>query len=402
MPGGDRKLMDLVDRHRLQAHRPSPLLTEHYGRMSEENRNRKRLGPDAGFHNLPHFHMMRNVVRDALPHPAGRGSGALRTLVMGAKECNDIPLEVLAKAGEVYLIDVDPASMEAARDGLTRESLRKRVHTVCMDVSLFETALIEQVRELLPQKDLDPGKALTSVLGMHDRACEALTRGSDGCLLPIQGGGVNLAISTMTLSQFLTGYTNILLELFMERFGRKRVRAYFLPVEGAAGQGEGERDPVSVLQRSTLSLARHATKAHLRELARITGEEGSIVLSDHVLHGLGTFVSDDRVEVDTRSLLPYSRNREEDKVLQYRGFGREALPETICVELGRWDETFTAGGRDVLKAALCRFPQLAVCRHENWWWVTERANRVEHERTVWSLVFVDAYTLGKKQERHDD
>lgn len=389
----DGRIDDPFERNRLKRFHPNPMLVEHYANLSAKNRQKKNRHPEAGKHNLPHFQMMKDMVVDALRRLPRERSGRRTAVVLGAKECNDIPLEILAEEGDVCLVDVDPGSMDVARKRLQNRSLSERVHLACMDASLFETVLINRARELTNRHASDIDSAFHAVVSMHEQAAEGLHGLSDGSLLPIHPGRADLVVSSMTLSQFLIGYVQILLRIFQEACGGERTRNYFLAGDVKAVGGEPLSDRIALLQRSTLSLARSAAEAHVRELCRIVRGDGIAVLSDHALHGQGIFVTDSEVDVDKQSLKPYSKTVEEDKVLRQPGTRESRLPASVRVDVTRPDETFTLEGFDTLKNVLSRDPRAETMKEQRWWWVTERAGGSEKDPVVWHLSYVEAYTF---------
>jgi len=200
------KFKDPFDRNRLNQYIPDSLLAQHFTTLSAENRKKKERDPNAGRHNQPHFRMMKAVIRDACRRLPQARLGTVSTIIFGAKECNDIPLETLARAGQVYLTDVDMESLKTARNRLQDESLCERINIVCMDASLFETALIRRARDLLLQNSGKIGSAFQAIVDLHREADEGGQGGFLGNLLPIDGNGTDFAISSMTLSQFIIGY----------------------------------------------------------------------------------------------------------------------------------------------------------------------------------------------------
>ena len=97
---------------------PNLLLAEHFSRLSAENRDRKSLTPDGGGHNVAHFCMMSGVIVRAHESLFKNGMEGCTAVVFGAKECTDVPLEMLARKGFVYLVDVDEESLRVAREKL--------------------------------------------------------------------------------------------------------------------------------------------------------------------------------------------------------------------------------------------------------------------------------------------
>jgi len=370
------------------------MLMEHYASLSAENRKRKTAHPEAGGHNLPHFQMMQNHILDALRRLPRERSENFTAVVFGAKECNDIPLEALVGWGDVYLIDVDPESVETARNRLQDALLRKRVHPVCMDVSLFETVLIHRVRKVLERHASDIHRAFNAVVSLHREAADTLRGSSAGSSLPLGDGGADLLISTMTLSQFLVGYVQVLLKLFLESCGREKTQTYFLKEEQHTGGEEKEPHPMTLLQRSTLLLSRRAAAAHVRELCRIVKSKGVVVLADHALHGRGIVGPDTGVDVETRSLGPYSKNDGEEKRLWKTRMPNDQLPGTLRVEDSTQpDETCTLEGMDTLKNILSREPRAEPLKEQRWWWLTERAEGSEPGRAAWHLSYVETHTF---------
>ncbi len=341
--------------------------------------------------------MMKNVTLGAREHLRASPLGNRTAVVLGAKECADVPLQALAKDGRVYLVDVDVESLNVAKDSLKDSSLRERVFVVWMDASLFGTALLERAQALMNESRLDIDGAFQAIVAMHADAPEKDRGLFAGNQLPIKKGSVDLAISSMTLSQFAIGYLQALVKLFLDVVGREQARRYFLPVNAASEDGlEGENRFVK-LQRSTSSLAQKATEAHIRELCRIVKKGGVIVLSDHALHGRCTFVANHQVEVATASLGPYSKNPEEEKVLRYRGDSQGRPPSSLKVDITAPDPTMTIEGADALKTALERDGRVQILNEHGWWWVTERAKDFDADSPVWHVSYVEAFTLIAKE-----
>jgi len=300
----DAHCREVIDQNRLKAFFPHPFLEKHFSDLASENRRKRVLASEAGTHNLPHFHLMKETILAAVTG-LNDSLKPCHTLVLGAKECNDLPLETLAGMGPVYLIDVDMKSMETARQRLAPPSLRDTVHLVSMDVSLFVSSLLEKAHDLLQQYADDIAGAWQAIVDMHNEITQRDQPLFEKKGLPIRNRQADLALSTMTLSQFVTGYLNLLVNHFLMIYGRQQVKDHFL---------EGQK--VDELVDSSLPLALGAAEAHIRELGRIVHTEGLIVFADHALHGQGVFISKQYMELDVGSLISYSKNKNEDKYLQ--------------------------------------------------------------------------------------
>jgi hypothetical protein len=393
----DGEFMDPFDRDRLKRHAPNPSLAAHFTRLSAENRERRTLGPYAGMHNLPHFRMMQHVTRGAWEQLRATPPGNRTAVVFGAKECADVPLKALATEGRVYLVDVDVESLHVARGSLEDSALRERAFVVCMDASLFETALLERAQALLSEFRYDIDRAFQAIVAMHAEASEREGGLFTGNQLPIKKGSVDLAISSMTLSQFMIGYLQTLVKLFLDVVGKEQAQPYFLSMGGASEKGLQREDRTVKLQRSTSSLARKAAEAHIRELCRIVKKGGVVLLSDHTLHGRCTFCTNDEVEVDIGSLRPYSKNPEEEKVLRYREDPGRRLPGSLRVNTTLPDRTVTIEGTDALKTLVTRDDRVRILNEQGWWWVTERAKDFDEASPAWHVSYVEAFTFNTKE-----
>jgi len=266
-----------------------------------------------------------------------------------------------------------------------------------MDVSLFETTLINRARNLMEQNSRDMENAFQAVVAMHKEADEGGYGCFQGNLLPINRKGTDLVLSSMTLSQLIIGYIQIVMKLFLDIFGREKTRHYFLSGCRQSEPGLPEADKIDQLQRSTLPLVRSAARAHIRELCRIVKDDGLVFVSDHALHGQGMFVSEDEVEVDVQRLVPYSKNREEEKYLSRRQGAERQLPGTVRAAIHHPDETFAVGGADALKTLLTCYNGIEILSEYRWWWVTERVNRLDRESPDWHISYVETYAFRPKR-----
>jgi SAM-dependent methyltransferase len=336
--------------------------------------------------------MMSRVLLRAHDALCRTGTEDWTVVVFGAKECTDVPLETLASKGRVYLIDVDVESLRVARDKIQDPSLKDRVVTVSMDASLFENRLLDKAQDLLYLHPMDMDRAFRSILAMNRGAAEAASTLSDDVRLPIGKNSVDLVVSSMTLSQFMIGYVQLLVKIFLDQYGRERTRAYFLsesPTE--LRPEEGQR--VDELQRSTSDLARRVTAKHIRELSRIAKPGGVVVLSDHALHGRCAFLNDDEVEVDVPSLIPYSKNLEEDKALRFREDRTRPLPASLRADRTRPDARFVVEGTDALRSILEQDGGMKPLDEQGWWWVTERSKAGDEGSGAWNVSYVEAFIL---------
>jgi hypothetical protein len=376
----------------LEPFAPNFLLAEHFSNLSAENRKRKNLTPEAGSHNLAHFRIMSGVVLRAHGSLCDKGTKECTAVVFGAKECADVPLEILASKGFVYLVDVDVGSLRVARDGLDDPSLRERVEIVLMDASLFENTMIDGAQNLMRLYPEDIDGAFQSVVAMNRQAAERDPGLFADRRLPIEKNSVGFVVSSMTLSQFMIGYIQVLVKLFLDHYGRERTREYFLSRSrfGAVSNGSHRVDE---LQQSTSALMRKATRKHIRELGRIAEPGGVVILSDHTLHGRCALVSEDEVEVDASSLIPYSKNLEEDKTLRFREDGKRPLPAALRADRTKPDTVFVVEGADTLKSILEQDGGMEIVDEQGWWWVTERANGLQEGTPAWNISYVEAFTL---------
>jgi len=368
------------------------LLAEHFSRLSEENRKKKNLSPDAGGHNLAHFRMMSRVICRAHESLCKNRTKDCTAVVFGAKECADVPLERMVGKGFVYLIDVDLESLRVARRKIGDPSLKDRVAIVLMDASLFEKTLIEEAQRRLRLHPEDIDRAFQSVVAMNRRAGE----GDPGLLpdtrLPIEKDSVDFVVSSMTLSQFMVGYIQLLVKMFLEQYGSERTREYFLS-ESRPGVGSDGNHKVDELQHSTSALARRSTAKHVMELGRIAKPGGVVILSDHTLHGRCVLVNEEEVEVDVTSLIPYSKNLKEDKSLRFREDPKRPLRAVLRVDRTQPDTVFVVDGADSLKRILEQDGGMKILDEQGWWWVTERAKDAEGGSPVWNVSYVEALIL---------
>jgi SAM-dependent methyltransferase len=392
------RFKDPFERDRLEPFSPSQALAAHFSNLAAENRTKKALGPDAGSHNLPHFSMMSRVVLDACKHLGPSSQGAWSTVILGARECADVPLEKLARQGFVYLVDVDMESLRMAKRALGDARLRRRVDAVSMDVSLFETPLLDRTRRLMRQHPADIGRAYQTVRTLHRDAAEEGSSRLWCRRLPIKDESVDLVVSSMTLGQLMTGYLQLLVKMFLEVYGREETQRYLLPGSQAVAGPEGS-ERIADLLRSTTSLGRKAAEKHLGELGRIARTGGVIVLSDHAFHGRCAFVTEDRVEVDVRTLVPYSKNPAEQKNLRFREDPTRSMPAWLTVDRTTTDPWFVVEGTDALKTLVENDERLQIVSQQGWWWVTERAKGWAGSRPAWHVSYVEAFTLRARSRR---
>jgi SAM-dependent methyltransferase len=279
-----------------------------------------------------------------------------------------------------------------ARGKIGDPSLKDRVAIVSMDASLFENTLIEEAQRRLRLHPEDIDRAFQSVVAMNRRAGE----GDPGLLtdtrLPIEKNSVDFVVSSMTLSQFMVGYIQLLVKMFLEHYGSKRTREYFLS-ESRPGVGSDGSHKIEELQHSTSALARRATAKHLSELGRIAKPGGVVILSDHTLHGRCVLVNEEEVEVDVPSLIPYSKNLQEDKTLRCREDPKQPLPAALRVDRTKPDTVFVVEGNDAMKSILEQDGGMKILDEQGWWWVTERAKGAEEGSPVWNISYVEAFTL---------
>jgi hypothetical protein len=375
---------------------PNPQLTEHFAGIATENRKKKALHPDAGAHNLAHFRMMSSVVWNGYQVLKDNGAVKETTLVLGAKECTDVPLDKLAAEGPVYLVDVDVESLRLARSKLRDPPLRDRVEIVPMDASLFENVLLEEAHRLFFENPSDIDRAFQAVAAMNRDAGQGDLGLFANTRLPINKDSVGLAVSSMTLSQFMIGYVQLLVKMFLAQFGREKAREYFLsPSPEAASLGGSER--IDELQNSTTALARRAAEKHIRELRRIAKSGGVVVLSDHALHGRCTLIREDEVEVDMESLIPYSKNRGEEKIPRFREDRGRRLPAAFRVDSTKPDSFFIVEGEDSLRNIVDRDNRTEILDQQGWWWVTEQLKDTGAGVSGWSISYVEAFTLQAKK-----
>ena len=387
---------DPFEREQLKHCRPSPLLAVHFAALAREGRRKKILNPEAGFHNLPHFRMMKEVILDARRHV--RSGSAVRrvAVILGAKECNDIPLDRMADDGEVYLIDVDGESLGAARETVRDPACRSRIHSVVLDASLYESELLKRVQNLLDLHREDIGSGFRSIVDMQRSAAETGRGVFDAKRLPVREGSADLVISSMTLSQFVIGYLQGVLKIFQGVYGRVETREYLLFGCSSPGRNREEPDRVAELLASTLPLVRSSTEGHVRELARIVKDEGVVVLSDHGLHGRCAFATESEVDVLLDSLVPYSKNPAEEKSLQFREDPERSLPSVLRVEIAKPCETYRLRGSDALGNVLSRLGALGVLDERQWWWVTEKAKGSHEGRPAWHISYVESFIFQRK------
>jgi hypothetical protein len=376
----------------LEPFAPNPLLAKHFSELSAENRSKKGLTPDAGGHNLSHFRMMSRFITRAHESVCKNGTGECTAVVFGAKECTDVPLEILAGKGFVYLVDVDAESLRVAKEKMDDPSLRDRVDIALMDASLFENTMIDEAQRLLQQHPKDMDRAFRSIVAMNRRAAE----GDAGLLanrrLPIEKSSIGFVVSSMTLSQFMIGYIQVLVKMFLDHYGRERTREYLLSGSRTGGQPD-ERRRVDELQHSTSALARKVTEQHVRELGRIVKPDGAVILSDHSLHGRCAWINENEVEVDTASLIPYSKNPEEDKTLRFREDRTRPMPTTLRTNRTQPELALAVEGADALKRILEQDGRMEIADEQGWWWATERAKGLEQETPVWHVCYVEAFAL---------
>jgi hypothetical protein len=386
----ERVSKDPFDRNRLEGFVPDLQLARHFEQLSAENRRKRSTNPDAGKHNLVHFLVMRDIILDARCRVRSALSGDYVTVVLGAKECNDVPLQVLAREGDVYLVDVDRESLSVARGNLEPPSLREQIRMVWMDASLFVTGMLAQARSLLQRHHADIDRGFRAVDAMHVAGNQGFFRGKS---LPLKQRSVDLAICSMTLCQFMVGYMQVLLQLFLDVYGRAETRRYLFSDSSLTEEDTGTQSGVDRLQRSTSRLVRKAVRAHLRELCRITKKGGVIILSDHALQGRCVLRSHRQVVVDVGSLVPYSKSPWEERHLRYRRDQKGRLPPTLNVELTKPDQTLVVEGRDALRTAVKQEAGMEILDGQGWWWVTEKAEDSVEDFSLWHVSYVEALTL---------
>jgi len=387
---------DPFDRPRLNEFTPNPHLVEHFARLATENRKRKVLHPDAGAHNLAHFRMMSRVVLNAHELLQNNGAEEGTTVVLGAKECTDVPLDTLAGEGLVYLVDVDVESLRLARSKIGDPSLRDRIGIVSIDASLFENALLDKAESAFVENPSDIDRAFQAVLVMNRDAGQGDPDLLASARLPIKKDSVGLTVSSMTLSQFMIGYVQLLVRMFLVQYGREKTRRYFLSGSSRGAGLEGS-ERIDELKDSTTALARRAAEKHVRELRRIARPGGVVVLSDHALHGRCALIQEDEVEVDMESLIPYSKNLGEEKILRFREDRRRRLPEAFRVDRTRPDSSFAVDGKDSLKSIVEQEGRMEILDEQGWWWVTEQTKGTEGGAFGWNVSYVEAFTLRVKK-----
>ena len=383
---------DPFERPRMNEFIPNPQLAEHFSKIAAENRKKKALHPDAGDHNLAHFRMMSGVVLNALEYLRNNGAEEGTSIVLGAKECTDLPLDALAAEGLVYLVDVDAESLRVARGKIGDPSVSARVETVPMDASLFENALLAKAKGLFLENRSDIDRAFQAVVAMNRDAGQGDPDPLAGTSLPIWKDSVGLVVSSMTLSQFMIGYIQVLVKMFLTQYGREETRRYFLS-DSSQGAGLEGSERIDELKDSTTALARRSAKKHVRELGRIARPGGVVVLSDHALHGRCGLVQEDEVEVDMESLGPYSENPGEEKTLRFREDPRRRLPAVVRADRTRPDSSFIVDGKDSLKNVVEQDGRMEILDERGWWWVTERVKETEGCASAWSVSYVEAFTL---------
>jgi hypothetical protein len=210
--------------------------------------------------------------------------------------------------------------------------------------------------------------------------------------LPIKKDSVGLAVSSMTLSQFMIGYVQLLVKMFLVQYGREETRRYFLSGSSRGAGLEGS-ERIDELQGSTTALARRTAEKHVQELGRIAKPGGVVVLSDHVLHGRCVMFQEDEVEVDMESLIPYSKNPREEKILRFREDRRRRLPTAFRVDRTKPDSSFIVDGKDSLKGMVEQNGRMEILDERGWWWVTEQAKDTEGGISGWNVSYVEAFTL---------
>ena len=384
---------DPFERSRLEPFRPNPHLSEHFSRIAAQNRAKKARSPDAGSHNLAHFRMMSRVISSACESLRDKGTDRCTAVILGAKECADVPLERLAGEGCVYLVDVDVPSLHEARNRVDDPSGRDRIEILPMDASLFANGLLLEAERRLLEHPSDIGRAFQALLALNREAGDRDPAGPfTKAQLPIRDDSVDLVVSSMTLSQFTIGYIQVLVEMLLDQYGREKTRRTLLPGSGA-GNGLDGAGRIEELQRSTTGLARRAAESHVRELARVVRPAGLVVLSDHALHGRCVPINEGEVKVDVPSLIPYSKNPAEDRTLRFREDRGKKLPAALQVDRTRPDASLVVEGRDALKSTLGRESRIQILDERGWWWVTERAKETEDGDVLWNISYVEAFTL---------
>jgi len=388
----DQRSTDPFERPRLNEFIPNAQLAEHFSKLATENRRKKVLHPDAGDHNLAHFRMMSRVVLNALEYLHNSGAEEGTSIVLGAKECTDVPLDVLAAEGLVYLVDVDTESLRVARSKIGDPSVRDRVEIVSMDASLFENALLDEAQGLFMKNPSDIDRAFQAVVAMNRNAGGKNADPVVGVSLPIQNDAMGLVVSSMTLSQFMIGYIQLLVKMFLAQYGREEARRYFLSGASREAGLEGS-ERIDELKDSTTALARRTARRHVRELGRIARPGGVVVLSDHALHGRCGLTRGHEVEVDVESLGPYSKNPGEEKTLRFRENRRRRLPAVLRADRTRPDSSFMVEGKDSLKSVVEQDGRMDILDERAWWWVTESVKDTEGCASAWNVSYVEAFTL---------
>jgi len=290
------------------------------------------------------------------------------------------------------LVDVDVESLRVARGKIGDPSLRERVEIVSIDASLFENALLDKARSLFFENPSDMDRTFQAVVVMNRDAGQGDPDLFGGTRLPIKKDSVGLAVSSMTLSQFMIGYIQLLVKMFLVQYGREETRRYFL-AGSSRGAGLEGSERIDELKDSTTALARRAAEKHVRELGRIAKPGGVVVLSDHALHGRCALIQEDEVEVDMKFLIPYSKNPGEEKILRFRGDRRKRLPAAFRVDRTRPDSSFIVDGKDSLKSIVEQDGSTEILDEQGWWWVTEKREGAEGGASAWNVSYVEAFTL---------
>jgi hypothetical protein len=265
-----------------------------------------------------------------------------------------------------------------------------------MDASLFENALLDKAQCLFLANPSDMDRAFQAVVAMNREAGQGTPDLIAHASLPILNDSVGLVVSSMTLSQFMIGYVQLLVKMFLAQYGREETRRYF--VSGSSrGAGLEGSERIDELQGSTTDLARRSTEKHVQELGRIAKPGGVVVLSDHALHGRCVWIQEDEVEVDMESLIPYSKNPREEKVLRFREDRRRRLPAAFRVERTKPDSAFIVDGKDSLKSTVEQDGRMEILDEQGWWWVTEQTKGGEGSASSWNVSYVEAFTLLAKR-----
>ncbi len=201
----------------------------------------------------PHVAQSHRRILEAASHCEHRS----KTLVLGAGNCTEIPLEELARSfDEVVLADLDDASMAAAVDELP-DDLAAKVHIQVQDVTTFAAPLMRRLWHAVESSE-------TAEQGL-ERIAGTLT-GLDNDAAAAKLPEADLVVSSLVLSELHRYPLNYAARLLRDKFG-KRLTAW-----------DG-------YERFRAQIQQVALRDHIRLLAAVCRRGGAVYFADTIARG---------------------------------------------------------------------------------------------------------------------